>query len=187
MRRSPRRKTSLVTPRSSSSRTATRKNCCTKPRLWPPSTVLNWSSHRSKRSSFRLWEARQMHNILLIARREYLEKIRGRAFKISTVLVPVLAVALQGVGYLTNRTARSGDHVAIAAQNAVLAAEVRRQMLKDMDAKSTVDVVAPATRQDRDALLKLVQTKAIDGVLVIDTSSAGDATATYTSQSPGSF
>ena len=47
-----------------------------------------------------------MHNILLIAKREYLEKIRGRAFKISTVLVPVLAVALQGVGYLTNRTDR---------------------------------------------------------------------------------
>jgi len=128
-----------------------------------------------------------MNNIFLIAKREYLEKIRGRAFKISTVLVPVLAIALQGVGYLTHRTAKSGDRVAIAAQDPVLAAEVRRQILDDMDAKSTVDVVAPATRQDRDVLLKLVQTKAIDGVLVIDTSSAGDTTATYTSQSPGPF
>ena len=30
-----------------------------------------------------------MRNILLIAKREYLEQIRGRAFMISTVLVPL--------------------------------------------------------------------------------------------------
>ena len=38
-----------------------------------------------------------MRNMLLIAKREYLEQIRGRAFRLSTVLVPVLLVFLLGV------------------------------------------------------------------------------------------
>ena len=37
-----------------------------------------------------------MRNILLIAKREYLEQIRGRAFLFSTILVPSLIVALLG-------------------------------------------------------------------------------------------
>ena len=31
-----------------------------------------------------------MRNMLLIAKREYLEQIRGRAFRISTVMVPLV-------------------------------------------------------------------------------------------------
>ena len=51
----------------------------------------------------------------------------------------------------------------------------------------TVDVVAPATAEDRAALLKQVQSKAIDGLLSIESSPARTATATYTSQSSGDF
>ena len=40
-----------------------------------------------------------MRNVLLVAKREYLEQIRGRAFRISTVLVPLLIVFLLGVLY----------------------------------------------------------------------------------------
>ena len=43
-------------------------------RRWRPSTASSWSSLRSKRSSSRLWEARPMRNMLLIARREYLSR-----------------------------------------------------------------------------------------------------------------
>ena len=35
-----------------------------------------------------------MRNILLIAKREYLEQIRGRAFRISTIALPLLIAAL---------------------------------------------------------------------------------------------
>ena len=35
-----------------------------------------------------------MHNIWLIAKREYLEQVRGKAFKITTILVPAIFVAL---------------------------------------------------------------------------------------------
>jgi ABC-2 type transport system permease protein len=128
-----------------------------------------------------------MRNIFLIAKREYLEQIRGRAFKFSTVLVPLLIVAMMGASYFTGHKTTTGKHVAIAADNPTLANEIRRQLLDDKDAQFTVDVAAPATQQDRNALLKLVQSKAIDGLLAIDTSSDGTITATYASQSAGDF
>ncbi|MGA2674822.1 MAG: ABC transporter permease [Terracidiphilus sp.] len=128
-----------------------------------------------------------MRNILLIARREYLEQIRGRAFKFSTVLVPLLIIVILGASYFTGHNVDAGKHVDIAADSAPLANDMRRQMLDDKDAKFTVDVVAPASQQERDALLKLVQNKSIDGLLSIESSSTGVPAATYTAQSSVDF
>jgi ABC-2 type transport system permease protein len=128
-----------------------------------------------------------MRNILLIARREYLEQIHGRAFMFSTVLVPLLIVALLGWSSMTNRKAVAGKHLAIAADNAEIGNRVRYEMLNDKDAKFTVELVAPATQQDIAALRKQVHDKAIDGLLSINTSSDGAVTATYTSLSSGGF
>ncbi len=128
-----------------------------------------------------------MRNILLIAKREYLEQIHGRAFRLSTVLVPLLIAVLLGASYFTSRNATAGKHVAVAAGSAPLANDIRRWLLDDKDAKFTVDVFAPATPQDRDALLKLVQSRAIDGLLWVESSPAGAPAATYTSQSAGDF
>ena len=127
-----------------------------------------------------------MRNMLLIAKREYLEQIRGRAFKFSTVLVPALIVVLLGVSYATGHNAGAGKHVAIAADSEPLANAIRSQMLDDKEAKFTVDVVAPATADERAVLLRQVQNKSIDGLLSI-VSSAGKTTATYTSQAAGDF
>jgi ABC-2 type transport system permease protein len=128
-----------------------------------------------------------MRNILLIAKREYLQQIRGRAFLFSTVLLPVGILALLGVMYFMGRNVTAGLHIAIAADRADLANDIRRQMLDDKAAKMIVDVAAPATQQDRDALLKLVRSKAIDGLLSIEASSAGSPVVTYTSQSSLDF
>ena len=128
-----------------------------------------------------------MRNILLIAKREYLEQIRGRAFLFSTILVPLLIVALLGWSAYTNRNANAGKHIAIASDNAPLANAIRRLMLDDTAAKNTDDVIAPASEQDRASLLKLVHSKAIDGMFSINTSSAGTITATYTSLASGDF
>jgi ABC-2 type transport system permease protein len=128
-----------------------------------------------------------MRNILLIAQREYLEQIHGRAFIFSTVLVPSLIIALLGWTAITSHKAATGSHVAIAADNAVLADAIRRQMLDDKDAKFTVEVIAPVSEQERAKLLKQVQSRAIDGLLTLSTSSTGGTTATYTSLSSGGF
>ena len=128
-----------------------------------------------------------MHNILLIARREYLQQIRGRAFRFSTVLLPLLIVLLLGASYFTGRSINMGRHVAIASNSAPLADDVRHELLLDKDAKYIVDVVAPASEQDRADLLQQLHDKSIDGLLSIDTSSADETTATYTTLSAGDF
>ena len=126
-----------------------------------------------------------MRNVVLVARREYLEQIRGRAFRVSTILVPLLFAVIIGVAYLSGRGSGVGKHVIIAAPSASLAESVRAQVVNDKDAKTTVDVVAPATPAERPALVESIKSKKADGLLWIDTSSNGAITATYTSQSSG--
>jgi ABC-2 type transport system permease protein len=124
-----------------------------------------------------------MRNVLLIAKREYLEQLRGRAFKISTIMMPLLIAALLSFSHYMERKANTGKHIAIVAQDAVLANEVRQQMLDDKDAQYTVDVDAPATAGQRAELQNQVHLKKIDGVLSIDSSDPQNITATYISLS----
>src|ERR1035437_3950136 len=178
-----RQRTSPVTPRSSSSRTATRRSSCMRPQPWRPSTASSWLSRRWKRFLSRPWEARIMRNIFLIARREYLEQIRGRAFKISTVALPLLLAAMLAFSYYMEHKAGKGKHIVIVADDATLANEVRRQMLDDKDARYTVDVTAPASAEARKEWKRQVSAKTIDGVLAIDSSNPLKITATFTSLS----
>jgi ABC-2 type transport system permease protein len=128
-----------------------------------------------------------MRNILLVAKREYLEQIRGRAFRLTTILVPALFVLVVGVGYLSSIGLGSNKHVAIASDDALLANQIRSQMLAEKEAKLTVDVVSPVSAADRAALLDKVKSKELDGFLTIETPVSGLPTPTYTSQSAGDF
>jgi ABC-2 type transport system permease protein len=124
-------------------------------------------------------------NVLLIARREYLEKIRGRAFRLSTVLVPVLMIALLGGSFFTTRSLGTSRHIVIAAPSAALAAAVRDQLLAEKSTKLTVDIDAPATEQDRSVLSQQVRNKTIDGYLWIQMHGDDSTAATYVSGSAG--
>ena len=54
-----------------------------------------------------------MHNVLLIAKREYLERVRTKAFIIATLLIPVLLGGIGfGGGYLSKRT-QSAAHLTL--------------------------------------------------------------------------
>lgn len=127
-----------------------------------------------------------MHNTLIIAKREYLEQIRGRAFKISTIALPLLIAALLGFSYYMDHKANTGRHFAIVADDPTLANQIRQQLQDNKDAHYTVDVVAPASTEQRAELQKLVSSKAIDGVLAIDSSDPQKITATVTSLSAAS-
>ncbi|HEV2486647.1 MAG TPA: ABC transporter permease [Terracidiphilus sp.] len=124
-----------------------------------------------------------MSNMLLIAKREYLEQIRGRAFRISTIVLPLLSAALLSFSYYLDHKANTGTRFAIVADDAFLANQVRQQLLDDKDSHYSVDVIAPATNEQRNELRKLVRSKAIDGVLSIDSSNPQMITATVTSLS----
>jgi ABC-2 type transport system permease protein len=128
-----------------------------------------------------------MRNMLLIAKREYLEQVRGRAFRVTTVGLPAVFALIVGVGYLSSLGLGSNKHMAIAASDKALADDLRGRLQGDKDAKATVDVVAPATQADRAALLGEVQSKTIDGLLWIDSPAGAVPEATYYSQSSGDF
>jgi ABC-2 type transport system permease protein len=123
--------------------------------------------------------------MLLIAKREYLEQIRGRAFKISTIALPLFIAALLGFSYYMGHKAETGGRLAIVADDAFLANQVRQQMLEDKDAHYSVDLTTPASSEQRDELQKLVRAKRIDGLLAIDSSDPQKIAATFTSLSAG--
>jgi ABC-2 type transport system permease protein len=128
-----------------------------------------------------------MRNTLLIAKREYLEQVRGRAFRLSTILVPLLFAVIVGVIYVSGRGVDSTKHVVIASSDALLAADMRTQLLTRKDAKFVVDVITPATPEDRAALVQQVKAKAINGFLWIETAAGREPAATYVSTSSGDF
>jgi ABC-2 type transport system permease protein len=126
-----------------------------------------------------------MRNVILVARREYLEQIRGRAFRVTTILVPGLFGLILFIAFLAGRGSGAGKHVIVAAPQAALADAIRARMVSDKDARTTVDVVAPAAAADRAGLVARVLSKEVDGLLWVTSGANGATNATYTSQSSG--
>lgn len=134
-----------------------------------------------------------MNNILLIARREYLEQVRGRAFRLSTILVPAAFLVIIGIMYMSGRGLNGVKHIVIASTDASLANSIRTQMLASKDTSAAdkeaqakaLEVLAPARPEDREALVARVASKDIDGYLWIDSPAGKEPTALYESQSSG--
>jgi ABC-2 type transport system permease protein len=124
-------------------------------------------------------------NMLLIAKREYLEQISGRAFRLSTILVPLLVIFLLSASAITGRKMAATRHITIAADNPMLAADIRDNLVQEKRAGYIVDIVAPFTAQDRATLQDRVKNKSIDGLLLIENSSADAPSVTYIAQSSG--
>jgi ABC-2 type transport system permease protein len=127
-----------------------------------------------------------MRNVFLIARREYMEQIRARAFRLSTFGLPAVFALVVAVAYFSGRGLGSNRHVVIASADQALAAAVRSQLLNDKGRKGTVEITDPSGPAKRAELVDRVRDKQIDGFLWID-DPGGVPTATYTSQASGDF
>jgi ABC-2 type transport system permease protein len=129
-----------------------------------------------------------MHNIWLIAKREYLEQVRGKAFKITTVLIPGIFVAIFSIIYVAGKNSGTGKHVVVASSDAPLAQRVQQQLLSDKDAQMVVEVVAPATDADRRQLAARVDHKELDGLLWLQAvPGQAQPSGTYESRTSGDF
>jgi len=126
-----------------------------------------------------------MRSIWLIARREYLEQVRGKAFRVTTILIPVVFAVVMAVAILPGKYWGTGKHIAVATQDPALAMRIRDQLAADKEAKITADVVAPATAADRRKLHDEMDSRQIDGFVWIDTSPGGKEQVTYVSRSAG--
>ncbi len=128
-----------------------------------------------------------MRNMLLIAKREYLEQIRAKAFLMSTIGLPALFALILGIVYVASLGLGSKKHLVITADNQMLADEIRAQLTGDKGGSVNVDVVTSPDTSTRSALINALQHQSIDGILSVETNPQGLPTATYTSPSAGDF
>jgi len=139
-----------------------------------------------------------MREALLIARREYLERIRSKAFRISTVLIPLFFALIFGVGALSGKLSGGARHIVVVSNDPQLAESERAELIaadkaadevrKDPSSRLTVDVKAPLTEDDLAALNAEVESKQIDGYLWLNLRPGTTRLeATYTSRGSADF
>jgi ABC-2 type transport system permease protein len=141
-----------------------------------------------------------MHKIWAIVRREFLDKVRTKAFLIGTLLFPVLMIGLSLLPLLLNRRESTPKRIAVVdgtrgdvgmkVTEALAAA--RRQ--GSPEARYTVSRVPAQDRTDavRDSLVALVGleqagSEALDGVLVLTDESVDAGRLTYLGVNVGSM
>jgi ABC-2 type transport system permease protein len=87
-----------------------------------------------------------MHNTWLIARREYLERIRTRGFLITTVMIPlVMAGFIFGSAFVGSKS-RSDAHIAVITTNIQLALDLQTQLQQDRPQTSELTQLNPGRR-----------------------------------------
>ena len=133
-----------------------------------------------------------MRNIWLIAKREYLEQVRGKTFKMTTILLPAVFGIIFFIMFLSGKYLGVGRQMVVAAADPALAAEIRTQMMGNKKAKADVTIYTPHTpgvlsAEDKAALIAQVDSKQIDGFLWVIQQPSGELNATYESRSSGDF
>jgi ABC-2 type transport system permease protein len=96
-----------------------------------------------------------MHNVWLIAKREYMERIRTKGFILATVLIPCFMAALVGgSAYFATRT-KTNSHIAVVTSDRTLGNDIKNQLETGKNSEMTVDVMEPsaATRSGLEAQL----------------------------------
>ena len=119
-----------------------------------------------------------MHNIWLIAKREYFERVKTRSFIVMTILLPLVMGGLTfGAAYLDAKP-RSNAHVTIVSTDTQLALDLQAELRDSKDSRMQVDVMAPSP-ETRDFLDGELQEKSLDGYLWITPAKSPTARPTF--------
>lgn len=120
-------------------------------------------------------------NVLLIARREYMERIRARSFAIMTILIPLLMSAVLYGSYLVNRNGGSLKHIAVVTEDTRFAADLQSELSDRGANKVLVDTVSPGSTDVRERLDAQLKDKksALDGYLTVKPAVAGHGRPTF--------
>jgi ABC-2 type transport system permease protein len=107
----------------------------------------------------------RMHNIWLIAKREYTERIKTKGFLIATILIPLLmGGGLFGVATLASK-AKATSHIAVVGSQPQVAADLKKELESGKDSQMTVDILPASTAHA--VLDQQMANKQLDGYLVI--------------------
>src|SRR5579859_5540082 len=158
-------------------------SCCA---WWPiaraSTSSSSWSRHWRKFLLTR-W-ARPMHNTFIIAKREYLERVRSRTFVIMTLFIPALMLVVTAVPtMLMQRGSNETKHMVVVAANRETAEMIRTGIEQQQEKKAkskddelssrprlaatrfSVEVSTDATPAEHEALRQKVSQKQLDGFL----------------------
>ena len=106
-----------------------------------------------------------MRNIWLIARREYLERVRTKGFMIATILIPLLMGGGITVSILIAKHAKSSSHIVIVTPDLQLGSDLKTQLQRDTDNGMQVNLISPPSGNTRPSLDRSIKSKAIDGYI----------------------
>src|SRR6185437_4739272 len=128
-----------------------------------------------------------MHNVWLIAKREYLERIRTKAFLFFTILFPLLMIGGIVVEAVTSTHSKSTSHIAVVSHDQQLATDLQAELENGKDSRMTVDVISPPTSDTRSILDGELADKSLDGYLWITPGTQANARPwfSYTPRSAG--
>jgi len=121
-----------------------------------------------------------MHNVWLIAKREYLERVRTKAFIISTILIPVLMGGGIVGSVIAGGKAKSTSHITVVSQDQQLATDLQEELENGKDSKMTVDVISPGRADTHKTLDAMLADKQLDGYLWIDPAPNAEARPKFT-------
>jgi ABC-2 type transport system permease protein len=110
-----------------------------------------------------------LRNTLLIAKREYLERVKSRVFRITTLLVPIGMAGLGLLGAVSGKKMEGVQNLAILSDNPRLAEEVKAALDDGSFKPKSVEVFAPATDADRALVNRQVASRQIGGYLTLVT------------------
>ncbi len=123
-----------------------------------------------------------MHNLWIIARREYLERVRSKAFLFMTIFIPALMFGVTVLpSLIVMRMSGGTKHLVVAATDRQTADLIREQLGKPVDdgqkddsfgnrntpvgSKYEVEIVTDTSDSQRAALSEEVTRKQLDGVI----------------------
>ena len=120
-----------------------------------------------------------MHNVWLIAKREYLERVRTKAFIFSTILIPLLMGGGIIFEVVTTGHSDSTSHITVVSQDQQLATDLQAELENGKDSKMIIDVISPPGNDTRKVLDDELADKSLDGYLWITPASQANARPTF--------
>lgn len=110
-----------------------------------------------------------VRNTLLIAKREYLERIKSKVFRITTLLVPLGMAGMAFLGAASGKKLEGVQNLAILSDNLGLAQEVKASLDDGEMPPKLVEIYAPSTAEYEAAVKKQVAAHEIGGYLKLET------------------
>ncbi|MCU1306014.1 MAG: hypothetical protein JWN45_709 [Acidobacteriaceae bacterium] len=147
-----------------------------------------------------------LRNVWLISKREYLERVRTKAFLIFTLLTPALAIAWAVIpGLMINAKSGGTRNLVVVTSNAQFGQAIKDRLSNPPDSatepdvrrksrqealeevKYNVTISNDVSEQERIALQKKIDTKEIDAFIWLDSKALDEHALTYTAAAVSDF